>query len=317
MSSLIFSAISTPQNVFALFSLPSGVDASDVNLVMNSIGGYNGSSFPYYSPPNGCGSEGNTELVPDRFLGIIDFTPACQKHDQCYMIGSDRITCDKNFLIDMLEICARSPAAVLPCEAISTFYYTAVSASSIISILELRFREDQEKQKKYEADVSYYLPQIIEASKPISYRVIVRTGDIKHAETDARVYIKLNGEFASTGYIRLDNPNKNDFERASISTFVIDKPNNVGRIHSVTIKHSSNGDGPGWFLSSVDVNDLTFGRDYGFGFENWLRDEYQKGQSTCATLEASGRSMYHSVRVPGPGTIHIDPNEPQFAGICP
>jgi hypothetical protein len=59
------------------------------------------------APVNGCGSQGPDGVdVPDSFLGIVSFTPACDWHDQCYGTkGLSRGYCDRGMLAKNLSAC--------------------------------------------------------------------------------------------------------------------------------------------------------------------------------------------------------------------
>jgi hypothetical protein len=55
--------------------------------------------------PNGCGAAGGASF-PGTGVGGADFTTPCNKHDQCYgTCGSDKATCDQNFLKDLYNQC--------------------------------------------------------------------------------------------------------------------------------------------------------------------------------------------------------------------
>ena len=57
---------------------------------------------------NGCGSEGS-ECVPDSFLWLVNFKPACDKHDICYgTCGANKTQCDATLGIDMTNACLKA-----------------------------------------------------------------------------------------------------------------------------------------------------------------------------------------------------------------
>jgi hypothetical protein len=58
-----------------------------------------------------CGPEGLPPalraLVPQGFRGA-DFRPACRKHDQCYVYGESKKSCDRQFLNQLKNACGSS-----------------------------------------------------------------------------------------------------------------------------------------------------------------------------------------------------------------
>ena len=56
---------------------------------------------------------------------------------------------------------------------------------------------------------------------PCTYKISVVTGNVLGAGTDANVFIILYGERDTSSQFKLDNPGKNDFERASTCAFNI------------------------------------------------------------------------------------------------
>ena len=56
------------------------------------------------------------------------------------------------------------------------------------------------------------------------YHIRVRTSPIGYADTDANAWIKIHGNNGVTDQIKLDNPNKNDFEVNRYLTSSIQSP---------------------------------------------------------------------------------------------
>ena len=78
--------------------------------------------------PNGCGPCGGP-AVPNNPAGCDDtsFLGPCNAHDDCYTeCGSNKGTCDSNFLDAMLEICTGSSCG-LPCSEAAYAYYGFVN----------------------------------------------------------------------------------------------------------------------------------------------------------------------------------------------
>jgi hypothetical protein len=88
-----------------------------------------------YPPYNGCG--GQMDFLPDwnpfgDFVPDLMFGPACNAHDQCYVqawSGKSKVTCDNEFLWDMLEICEDYILMIDPatCGSLASQYYEAVN----------------------------------------------------------------------------------------------------------------------------------------------------------------------------------------------
>jgi hypothetical protein len=121
-------------------------------------GSLRGDWFPGCSEPvskgdrssfNGCGPEGGIDvtvihdfgkhdLIPDRPLDVADFARACNGHDCCYgRCGSEKASCDANFLDDLLHACDQASGgggllddiAEALCFGVAKVYYDAVSTT--------------------------------------------------------------------------------------------------------------------------------------------------------------------------------------------
>ncbi|CAH3131188.1 unnamed protein product, partial [Porites lobata] len=82
------------------------------------------------------------------------------------------------------------------------------------------------------------------------YHVRVRTSPFGDADTDANVWIKIHGNNGVTDQIKLDNPNRDDFEVNSEDDFTVEG-RDVGRVKGVEIYRDTSGWGDGWHLESV------------------------------------------------------------------
>jgi hypothetical protein len=102
----------------------------------------------------------------------------------------------------------------------------------------------------------------------ISYRVVVATGDVADAGTDANVYLRLIGSKASTPEYRLNGLVSGDaFERNTRDELVLTGPD-VGELEAIEIRHDDRNAGSAWFLQRVEVarGDQTLE----FHAERWL-----------------------------------------------
>ncbi len=105
------------------------------------------------------------------------------------------------------------------------------------------------------------------------YRITVVTGDVDRAGTDANVFIVLHTPHGSSGRVYLDNISHDDFERGSTDVFTVAVPGSSGPIQRVTIGFSVEehpGEKPGWFLETVQVDDLAIGYTGRFSCHRWL-----------------------------------------------
>ena len=68
-----------------------------------------GESNGVHPPPNGCGGSGSGFRPPSSYgHGLVDFTPACNEHDDCYSTcGADKEMCDRALRDALLGACRR------------------------------------------------------------------------------------------------------------------------------------------------------------------------------------------------------------------
>ena len=79
--------------------------------------------------------------------------------------------------------------------------------------------------------MAYYIQEILRyilglffSLLPTVYHVRVRTSPFGDADTDANVWIKIHGNNGVTDQIKLDNPNRDDFEVNRYLTSSIQSP---------------------------------------------------------------------------------------------
>ncbi|XP_076463551.1 lipoxygenase homology domain-containing protein 1-like [Babylonia areolata] len=95
------------------------------------------------------------------------------------------------------------------------------------------------------------LPREITSGKPVQYEVIVKTGDVRYAGTDANVYIIFMGSSGKSTKMFMDD-SSNNFERGMTESFKL-KAMDVGHLTSIVIGHDNSGPGAGWFCEFVKV----------------------------------------------------------------
>ncbi|MEJ5230357.1 MAG: PLAT/LH2 domain-containing protein [Pseudothermotoga sp.] len=123
------------------------------------------------------------------------------------------------------------------------------------------------------------------------YRIIVTTGDVSGAGTDANVYITIYGEIAATEEIFLDDPGRNDFERYQVDTFELlpGQVQNVAAPVRIQLRHDNSGTFPGWYVVSVVIVDIATGQEYLFILDRWLATDEGDG-SISVVKERVGTS---------------------------
>jgi hypothetical protein len=110
-----------------------------------------------------------------------------------------------------------------------------------------------------------------------SYRIIITTGNIWLAGTDAKVFITLFGKTnVNTGELQLDNPGA-EFEMGSVDTFVV-QARNVGDIDHLRIRHDNSGLGAGWYLEKIQIVSETEGKSWVFPVGRWLAKDEADGK---------------------------------------
>jgi RHS repeat-associated protein len=84
--------------------------------------------------PGSCGSGWSHAFVPEDFRGLVTFTEACKKHDDCYgRCGSSKAKCDNQLRDDMRSACRKVYLSgglhfgLGDCYDRADIYYTAVT----------------------------------------------------------------------------------------------------------------------------------------------------------------------------------------------
>eukprot|EP00794_Sanderia_malayensis_P016965 gene16965-18674_t len=115
--------------------------------------------------------------------------------------------------------------------------------------------------------------------KTTTYKISIRTGDVRGAGTDANAYLKIFGGDGDTGQLALkqsDNT-KNKFERARIDLFTIEAMD-IGEIEKCIIGHDGKGVGAGWFIDSVSIDIESHGKHLVFPCHRWLASDEDDGK---------------------------------------
>lgn len=147
------------------------------------------------------------------------------------------------------------------------------SPLTTIPLVEIsEFANTPERQQAIKEAIKQYLddnnPPFVERYEK-KYTVVVTTSGDKHAGTDSKIEIQLNGELGNSEFQRLDNDNDN-FEKNDVDTFYLTTLD-CGGLTSIVLKTDASGDKPGWKPSQIKITvDKT---SYIFENDQWL-DKY-------------------------------------------
>ncbi|XP_026052473.1 lipoxygenase homology domain-containing protein 1-like [Carassius auratus] len=103
-----------------------------------------------------------------------------------------------------------------------------------------------------------------------TYTVMVTTGDVYGAGTDANVFITLYGDMGDTGERKLSkSENSNKFERGSVDTFTLEAVD-LGQVFKIRVRHDNSMLSADWYLEQVEVADQDTEEVFLFLCERWL-----------------------------------------------
>ncbi|KAH8871549.1 Lipoxygenase homology domain-containing protein 1 [Schistosoma japonicum] len=127
-----------------------------------------------------------------------------------------------------------------------------------------------------------------------TYEVKIITGNRTFAGTDASVYLTLYGDNGDSGERKLTKSltHRNKFERGQTDVFQMEIVD-LGKINKVRIRHDNTGVNPSWYLSKIEVFNITKSQssnavkdhpsdtrhlvNYIFNCEAWLSTEHDDG----------------------------------------
>ncbi|XP_078473113.1 lipoxygenase homology domain-containing protein 1 [Lampetra planeri] len=117
--------------------------------------------------------------------------------------------------------------------------------------------------------------------KNVSYHIHIKTGDMRGANTDSHVFLKLHGSRGDTGRLPLkvsDNGLGDKFSRNRVDVFTVQTAD-VGKINRILIGHDNSGLRSGWFLDSVVLDVPVSGLRYRFAAHRWLSKKEADGKT--------------------------------------
>ena len=139
----------------------------------------------------------------------------------------------------------------------------------------------------------------LKAGNLTEYDLIITTGDVPGAGTDAQVFVTIYGSRGDSGKLMLDQRDdllgRDDFERGRTDTFTVFAPN-VGKVTKLKIWHDSTGPFAGWYLDDVGLVDKSCWKQWEFPCYQWL-DRGQGDGLTCrellpGTMDAGANAGY-------------------------
>ncbi|CAF1174031.1 unnamed protein product [Rotaria sordida] len=111
----------------------------------------------------------------------------------------------------------------------------------------------------------------------IKYKIIVHTGDVFSASTDANVSIILYGTLGHTGSRRLKKKDQKLFRRGQIDEFIITCLD-LGQLNKLHIEHDDTSFTPDWFLAKVEVVNMETNETVVFPCNRWLGKKHDDHQ---------------------------------------
>nr|XP_057926865.1 lipoxygenase homology domain-containing protein 1 isoform X2 [Doryrhamphus excisus] len=104
---------------------------------------------------------------------------------------------------------------------------------------------------------------------PVKYEIIVITGDVKDAGTDANVYITVYGVNGDSGRRHLRKKFRNLFERGHTDRFLVEMLD-LGELLRVKVQHDNSGCNCSWYLTCVEITNTANSVTTIFQCGKWL-----------------------------------------------
>uniref|UniRef100_A0A4W6CJK4 Lipoxygenase homology PLAT domains 1 n=1 Tax=Lates calcarifer TaxID=8187 RepID=A0A4W6CJK4_LATCA len=112
---------------------------------------------------------------------------------------------------------------------------------------------------------------------PVKYEIIVITGDVKNAGTDANVFITIYGVNGDSGKRHLRQKFRNLFERGRTDRFLLEMLD-LGELLRIKVEHDNSSSNCGWFLECVEVTNTANSVTTIFQCGKWLDTHKADGQ---------------------------------------
>ena len=138
------------------------------------------------------------------------------------------------------------------------------------------------------------------------YRIEICTGDMPYADTNAAVYITLNGDKAVSQEFCLESTKEN-FRAGGRDVFVVTAQEDLGELTSLRIRHDNSGECPEWFLRNIRVKKEGWPRSWYFPCNQWMyvqQGEY-KNDLTLQPGSAPSCEDHYTLRI-RTGSVAVD-----------
>ncbi|GFR86805.1 lipoxygenase homology domain-containing protein 1-like isoform X1 [Elysia marginata] len=176
-----------------------------------------------------------------------------------------------------------------------------------------------------EGDLACELPVILpgrEALEVKRYEVLVTTGDHWAGQTDADVWVTLNGSQGDAGRRLLHKSlsGNKPFQKGADDIFTIEAVD-LAELQSVEVEHIGRGPGAGWFLEHITVTDVTSGKlSDVFPCGRWLDEGEDDGKISRLLRKMALPELSESHAVPaetgGHWKVRIRTSDLDGAGTC-
>nr|XP_033789545.1 oxygen-regulated protein 1 isoform X2 [Geotrypetes seraphini] len=112
------------------------------------------------------------------------------------------------------------------------------------------------------------------------WKIIVVTGNVQNAGTEATVYLYAFGEKGSSGPIILGSGKYHLFKPNSEDSFKVNLKN-LGQLYKIRVGHDNSGKDPGWYLEEIRLRDMTLESDEEMYLpvNRWLAEERDGGDT--------------------------------------
>ncbi|XP_061881566.1 lipoxygenase homology domain-containing protein 1-like isoform X1 [Entelurus aequoreus] len=112
----------------------------------------------------------------------------------------------------------------------------------------------------------------------VKYEILLTTGDVKDAGTDAKVYVTVYGVNGDSGKRHLRKRFRNLFERGHTDRFLVEMLD-LGELLRVKVQHDDSGSNCGWYLEYVEVTNTANSVTTIFQCGKWLDSDKADGRT--------------------------------------
>lgn len=158
-----------------------------------------------------------------------------------------------------------------PCSLSRRFYFTCDAR------IPLAVKKDQFMMFECTKTVESFASKV-RSLVPVKYEIIVITGDVKEAATDANVFITLYGVNGDSGKRALKGKYRNLFERGRTDRFLLEMLD-LGELLRIKVEHDDKGTSSGWYLECVEVTNTANWVTTIFVCGKWLDRNKADGQT--------------------------------------